>query len=462
MVDLKLAAIAKETIRITGQGFYRKEGCRIIVPGSTLGEGFSEVEVLTEKKLNTYVKSAFCSEKRLKEAAQIYLFDGDSFEMARELEKPLVMNFANALYPGGGFLNGAKAQEESLCRNSTLYASLTTKKSKKMYDYNRKMQSPVESDYMLLSPNVGVIRNKEGELLEEPYLVSVITVPAPNRKGRAAHVEQKELDQVMKRRLRLMLAAAVWHGYKNLVLGAWGCGAFGNDTQRVARLFYELFFEDGLRFYFENVAFAILSDEKKIRIFKEVFGDKVEDLSYWEDEADDGYHIEMARPFPIFNHSSEITKENIGYVQGVFSDGVPFEAELWMCDGSMNVSFVFPELWPKEENQEYLKEGNVLGFHDNVARTNCGVLTIGMVDNGMVSDVNATIAYIEYLKNKGVLEFVSSMENGAVLLVTDIEGNDLAHVIVTLNEDGETLAKTPLCFHDFPNRYRKPGIRVIK
>lgn len=278
MVDLKLAAVAKETIRITEQGFYRIEGCRIIIPGGTLGEGFSEVEVLTEKKLNTYVKRAFSRDKHLKAASQIFLFDGDSFEMAREFEKPLVMNFANALYPGGGFLNGAKAQEESLCRNSTLYASLTTKKAKKMYDYNRKMQSPVESDYMLLSPNVGVIRNMKGELLEEPYLVSVITVPAPNRKGRAALVEQKELDQVMKRRLRLMLAAAVHHGYKNLVLGAWGCGAFGNDTKKVALLFYELFFEEGIQFYFENIVFSINNDEMKIRIFREVFGDKIEAL----------------------------------------------------------------------------------------------------------------------------------------------------------------------------------------
>lgn len=49
-----------------------------------------------------------------------------------------------------------------------------------MYRYNRKNPSPVDSDYMLLSPNVCVFRGTDGVLLDEPYSVSVFTIPAPN------------------------------------------------------------------------------------------------------------------------------------------------------------------------------------------------------------------------------------------------------------------------------------------
>ena len=80
----------------------------------------------------------------------------------------------------------------------------------------------------------------------------------------------------MVKRLRKMLFLAARKGYRNLVLGAWGCGAFGNDTRRVATYFYQLFFgDDGLSQFFENVVFAILEDENKIENFKEVFKDKI-------------------------------------------------------------------------------------------------------------------------------------------------------------------------------------------
>lgn len=279
MVNLKLAAVAKETLKITEQGAYRKDFCNIRLPGYTEEKGFTYVEVLDRGKLKSFLKEDVIANKiHITTGAQFYLCNMDSFVAARELEAPLVMNFANAIYPGGGFLNGAVAQEESLCRNSTLYASLSSKAAKKMYEYNRKKENLVDSDYMLLSPNVCVFRDAEGEMMDEPFVVGVITVPAPNKNGRAKNVPQAKLDEVMIDRLRFMLAAAVHYGYQDLVLGAWGCGAFGHDTRKVAEYFFRLFITEGYEYFFRNVAFAIFNDERKIAVFAEVFGEHIESL----------------------------------------------------------------------------------------------------------------------------------------------------------------------------------------
>jgi len=191
-------------------------------------------------------------------------------------EQPvLVMNFANAHRPGGGFWNGALAQEESLCRESTLIASLESRTASAMYKYNHQYGGACDSHYMLLSPYVLVISDGKGvepeHFFNAPKLAAVATVAAPNRKGRARLVPQPELDKEMKDRLRLMLAMAAVNGYKKLVLGAWGCGAFGNDPYKVAGFFKELFLEEQFALLFSEVEFAILGGGPNYDAFQAVF-----------------------------------------------------------------------------------------------------------------------------------------------------------------------------------------------
>src|SRR4051794_30078092 len=93
----------------------------------------------------------------------------------------LALNFASGKNPGGGFLGGAKAQEESIARSSALYPSLL--KGQPYYDANRGGPRGIYTDHAIYSPRVPVIRDDDGDLLDQPYNVSVFTMPAPNRRA---------------------------------------------------------------------------------------------------------------------------------------------------------------------------------------------------------------------------------------------------------------------------------------
>ena len=147
------------------------------------------------------------------------------------------LNFASAKNPGGGFLNGSQAQEESLARSSALHASLL--QAWPFYEQHRAASSLLYSDAMILSPGCPVFRHDAGELLDQPIEVAFITSAAPNA-GAAANSRPDELPSipdVFRRRSEYVLALAAAHGYTRLVLGAWGCGVFRNDPEMVAATF---------------------------------------------------------------------------------------------------------------------------------------------------------------------------------------------------------------------------------
>ncbi len=457
---MDLIDMAQESIQITKQGWYRKDLRQIRLVGAPY-QSFSDVVVFDTDKLtaiqnddDAFFERSFCGS----DGCQFFLLDADSFEAARELEHPLVMNFANSVTPGGGFLYGARAQEESLCRCSTLYASISSGPAMEMYRYNRRHPSPVDSDYMLLSPSVCVFRDADGKLLNEPYPVSVFTIPAPNKRGLARLAPQEELDQVMTDRLHKFLLAAARYGYRNLVLGAWGCGAFGHDTERVAGYFYDLFFEKGLAGYFDTVVFAILHDQRKLDAFSKVFGDKIIDCrSAPSRPAVTGAFLEAVSRSPLCNHTSGITSDNLGFTQGIMADGTPFEAELWSEGADVNLSVVMPEL--KESSEHPIRRpltcGNMVGFHSSVSCPDRSALCIGMVDRGEEDRIGMVQQYVKKLKDAGIVRFTTEVENGSVLYVTDKNGTDLVRIIVALQTGGDKCASTPLHFKKFFDVARK-------
>ena len=186
----------------------------------------------------------------------------DSFDAASAMSNPLVLNFANAHCPGGGFRLGASSQEESLCRRSSLYLSLSSAGAAKMYHANNLHPRPLESNWMVLSPSVCVFRDSNGELLRKPYLVSVISVPAPNLRGLGFFASRRRVREGLIERIRIMLSEAYRFRYREIVLGAWGCGAFGNSPKTVAECFRLVLMEYGLARHFDKVVFAIRENKK--------------------------------------------------------------------------------------------------------------------------------------------------------------------------------------------------------
>lgn len=178
-------------------------------------------------------------------------------------QRPAALNFASAKHPGGGFLGGARAQEESLARSSGLYACLA---GNPIYSYHQAQADPLYSNYAIYSPDVPILRDDEGALLPRPHVCSFITSPAANAKvalerNRSA---RPQIREAMRERIDKVLTIAAVHGHEAVVLGAWGCGVFGNDSQEVAELFHSALagrFEG----VFERVIFAVLdwSEERR-------------------------------------------------------------------------------------------------------------------------------------------------------------------------------------------------------
>jgi len=168
------------------------------------------------------------------EATRVQVINETTLMAARRLvdagERVLALNFANGMHPGGGFLNGARAQEEVLCRSSALYATL---RGDQMYAAHAQRPRPDSSDWAILSPKVPVFRSDEGRSLDVPWMLDVLTCAAPY----APAIGQPTAGDLLQQRIERVFEIARAFDYSALVLGAWGCGAFGNDTARTARDF---------------------------------------------------------------------------------------------------------------------------------------------------------------------------------------------------------------------------------
>jgi uncharacterized protein (TIGR02452 family) len=177
--------------------------------------------------------------------------------------KPVaLLNLANARHPGGGWLNGALAQEESLCYRSSLSVSLQPS----LY--------PIPSLSALYTPSVVMIREamSAGHDLLYPStaahdlpMTTVITAAAKfnPRLGDDGKYARSEDREIMAYKIRVVLRVAALHGHTKIVLGALGCGAFGNPPLEVAHLFLEVFQEDEFRGgWWEDVVFAVMDNAR--------------------------------------------------------------------------------------------------------------------------------------------------------------------------------------------------------
>lgn len=207
------------------------------------------------------------------EVTEVQVRNTTTLEAARALisrgMRPLALNFANGIEPGGGFLDGARAQEETLCRSSALHATL---EGDAMYEFHLARPEPDSSDWMILSPEVPVFRDDSGTELDEPWLLDVITSAAPI----ADLIGRERSAGLLERRIHRLLEVAVAFSYDTLVLGAWGCGAFGNDPYRTATDFRRAL-ESEFQGCFARIDFAISdwsADRWFLGPFRDVFSDR--------------------------------------------------------------------------------------------------------------------------------------------------------------------------------------------
>ncbi|MPY67707.1 TIGR02452 family protein [Deinococcus sp. SDU3-2] len=196
--------------------------------------------------------------------------------LLRERPEPVAaLNFASATSPGGGFLSGSAAQEESLCRASGLYASLT--RHPEYYDLHVRAGDRLYSNHLMFAQDVPVFRAEEGTWLETPYHLDILTAAAPNLRGMDEDARQELLplaQTTLEQRAALLLAAFRHARCTRLVLGAWGCGAFRNDPVHVARTFHTLLTTGEHRGAFDEVVFAVFAmpwEETNLRAFQQVF-----------------------------------------------------------------------------------------------------------------------------------------------------------------------------------------------
>ena len=263
--------IANKTLEIVKNGFYEFSGEKIDIEKElkeSIGNTFTIVPDDWDAILKIPIENKFETEIVAKNCSTIEAI------FQEENGKIGVLNFASAKNPGGGFLGGASAQEESLARSSNLYE--TQIKDKKMYDFNKNQSSFLYSDYMIYSPNVLFWNDDSGNYLEKPLVADIITSPAPNKGAMLQHNRKEEIAQiekVFKKRMDEVLAIASKQKIDILILGAWGCGVFRNEPKDVAHLFKEIISEKYAG-AFKKIVFAVLdTSEKKsnFRHFEDAF-----------------------------------------------------------------------------------------------------------------------------------------------------------------------------------------------
>ncbi len=257
---MSLAQIAKETLSIIDRGWYEtRSGKRVelrtavqaAVTGTRLYRpadvdrlliGQREVPQGQGPKVLVTSETTTLAARRLVEQERV--------------AHVLALNFASAKNPGGGFLGGAKAQEEDLARVSALYTCQLAQPA--YYEANRATKSMLYTDHLIYSPGVPFFRDDRLELLDTPFFVSIVTSPAPNA-GEAMRRDPgagPNIHATLESRAGHILAVAADRRHRTLVLGAWGCGAFRNESTEVAAVFHR-WLSGRFRNAFDHVIFAI-------------------------------------------------------------------------------------------------------------------------------------------------------------------------------------------------------------
>lgn len=187
---------------------------------------------------------------------------------------PIVLNFASYKHPGGMFIKGSSAQEESLCHESYLY-NILRNFDDTYYTFNRdNLNRALYQDRGLYTPNVRFIRDGKSKFAD------IITCAAPNWGAASKYGKVSYEDNVyyLRSRINFIMEMAAYQVYnsddaydKYLILGAFGCGVFKQDPHMVARIYLDIIDRNFvISNAFKGIIFAII-DDKTVNTFMEEF-----------------------------------------------------------------------------------------------------------------------------------------------------------------------------------------------
>lgn len=253
--------IFAETVKLCERGYYLNESdeqVSLLYDGKIepYTEFFKKPIVFDKSKLDEYdCKVEVVNEDCLYAAEKLYHSDKDAFVG--------VLNMASFAKPGGGVLNGSAAQEENLFRRTNLFKGLYSLDKRMSEAFNIKFKAqayPLEMNYGgACCEGVTVFRGGEDveyKLMEKPFEIDVITVAALKHPD----INSKNYETITKNKIRTILNIGIRSGDDHLVLGAFGCGAYGNPPKKMAEMFKEVLSEDLYRHAFKKIVFAILDD----------------------------------------------------------------------------------------------------------------------------------------------------------------------------------------------------------
>lgn len=246
------------------------------------GEYNSNGEII---KLDNKIKTEFYIQEQLENIVSDVRYDNPVIEIKNEnvidtihnLYKEYgsdvcVLNFASGYMPCGGWLNGSLAQEEAIAYCSNLYSQQTSKIGWQFYKANRDSNSLAYLNNMLLS-DVLVFRDSDYNLLSTPSKVKIITAPAVhlNRVKKQKEKLPDNPNKIMEFRMRLILNLMLESKCSHVVLGAFGCGAYGNDVYSIIDIWNKLLHQEDYKCKFKSITFSVLENRRddNYNVFKQ-------------------------------------------------------------------------------------------------------------------------------------------------------------------------------------------------
>ena len=221
-------------------------------------------------------------------SSDVAMMIGGTLEVSNILSKcykVAALNFADGKKPGGWPEEGCLTQEENICRCSNMYEAIISDKCNKgYYQVNRSNDNDgLCTDAVIYLPNVIVFKDdRDYHELESTYKYDIITCPAPSCRFR----NNDEALMVYKRRIEQIVLSAIKNNVECLVLGAWGCGAFGQDKKLIAQAFVDVL--NKYSGYFKLIVFAMKNtpkwnQDRPYDVFYDAIDEKYKGVFYVEE-----------------------------------------------------------------------------------------------------------------------------------------------------------------------------------